>query len=516
MEVDDGRRRSVGRASRWAATCLDKLVARAQLLDIAAAALGEVRARTACGTTSRGRTGPRRVDGLLVADLSSLWAGPLCAQLLARAGAIVVKVESRSRPDGTRRGEPAFFDWMNSGKLCYTVDFDNDSDALRRLLAAADIVIEGSRPAALRRRALSADDMPGRPRTNLVAHQRVSRPAEPTGIRRRRRGRRRAGRRGRRRTGVLRGRDRRPAERTGGGPRGGGVGAPRRRRGDRRVDGPGRRDDMRHCRESTDPATPVDRPRYGHPAVRSASPLGADNAAVDAWWGRDSARHADSACNDPGRCGRRPSGGRARSTRSPRQWPPGAARTCWTRPAGPCCPACTTTTCTCIPRRPRRTRSRSGRRRYATAPRLAAVLDRRRGRRRRLDPRCRLPRFGGRAAGSRRAGRDGRDRAAARPASQRRAVDPQLGGSGPRRSGRAPGRRLRSADSWSDALTRSATNLAALSARLSSYGVTGITDATPDLDVADIVRSESCTGTANCVNRCTAWRRANGSCTTTT
>jgi crotonobetainyl-CoA:carnitine CoA-transferase CaiB-like acyl-CoA transferase len=72
-------------------------------------------------------------------------------------------VESPSRPDGTRSGEPAFFDWMNFGKLSYAVDFDNDTDALRRLLTAADIVIEGSRPAALRRRQLSADDVPGRP-----------------------------------------------------------------------------------------------------------------------------------------------------------------------------------------------------------------------------------------------------------------------------------------------------------------------------------------------------------------
>ena len=84
-------------------------------------------------------------DGLLVADLSSLWAGPLCGQLLALAGAVVVKVESPSRPDGTRRGEPAFFDWMNAGKLSYCVDFDSERDALRRLLDAADIVIEGSR-----------------------------------------------------------------------------------------------------------------------------------------------------------------------------------------------------------------------------------------------------------------------------------------------------------------------------------------------------------------------------------
>jgi CoA-transferase family III len=149
--------------SRWVATrSTDEVVDRARLLDIAVAALGEAAAEPPtvrrCGTS----TGPRQADGLLVADLSSLWAGPLCGQLLARAGAVVVKVESPSRPDGTRRGEPAFFDWMNAGKLSYCLDFDSDSGALHRLLDAADIVIEGSRPAALRRRGLTAEDMAGR------------------------------------------------------------------------------------------------------------------------------------------------------------------------------------------------------------------------------------------------------------------------------------------------------------------------------------------------------------------
>jgi hypothetical protein len=149
--------------SRWVATrSTDEVVERARLLDIAVAALGEAAAEPPtvrrCGTS----TTPRRADGLLVADLSSLWAGPLCGQLLARAGAVVVKVESPSRPDGTRRGEPAFFDWMNTGKLSYCLDFDSDSDALHRLLDAADIVIEGSRPAALRRRGLTAEGLTGR------------------------------------------------------------------------------------------------------------------------------------------------------------------------------------------------------------------------------------------------------------------------------------------------------------------------------------------------------------------
>jgi hypothetical protein len=149
--------------SGWAAMrSAEAVIARGQLLDIAVAGLGEVSAEQPVMRRSGRAARARRVDGLLVADLSSLWAGPLCGQFLARAGAVVVKVESPRRPDGTRSGEPAFFDWMNFGKLSYAVDFDDDTDALRQLLTAADIVIEGSRPAALRRRGLSADDVPGR------------------------------------------------------------------------------------------------------------------------------------------------------------------------------------------------------------------------------------------------------------------------------------------------------------------------------------------------------------------
>ncbi|MBO0866920.1 MAG: CoA transferase, partial [Mycobacterium sp.] len=149
--------------SAWAAKhSSTAVVARAQLLDIAAAALGEATASVPTVRSVADTAAPRRVDGLLVADFSSLWAGPLCTQLLARAGAVVVKVESFARPDGSRRGEPAFFDWMNFGKLSYAIDFDNDIDALRELLAAADVVIEASRPAAFARRGLSANAIPGR------------------------------------------------------------------------------------------------------------------------------------------------------------------------------------------------------------------------------------------------------------------------------------------------------------------------------------------------------------------
>jgi hypothetical protein len=144
----------------WAATRLvSEIAERAALLDIPVATLGEVAAASPRIRRMGSRTAARGLSGLLVADLSSMWAGPLCGQLLARAGATLLKVESPRRPDGTRAGNRAFFDWINGEKLSYSLDFDREADELRALLEVSDIVIEGSRPAALTRRRLGPDDV---------------------------------------------------------------------------------------------------------------------------------------------------------------------------------------------------------------------------------------------------------------------------------------------------------------------------------------------------------------------
>jgi CoA-transferase family III len=147
---------------QWVAgnACAD-VTTRARLLGIPVAALGETPAAPSRITTPGTAATPRKPSGLLVADLSSMWAGPLCGQLLARAGATVVKVESPRRPDGTRAGPQAFFDWMNGGKLSYAIDFD-DPVGLLRLLEGADVIIESSRPAALAHRGLGPTDIAGR------------------------------------------------------------------------------------------------------------------------------------------------------------------------------------------------------------------------------------------------------------------------------------------------------------------------------------------------------------------
>ena len=137
------------------------LLARARLLGLPIARLGEV---TAPGIEAS-RLGDAPVltgpEDLLVVDLSSLWAGPLCGDLLARAGARVVKVESTSRPDGARRGPASFFDLLNGAKRSVALDFTEAGQRalLGRLVHAADVVIEASRPRALEQLGIMATDM---------------------------------------------------------------------------------------------------------------------------------------------------------------------------------------------------------------------------------------------------------------------------------------------------------------------------------------------------------------------
>nr|WP_094289672.1 CoA transferase [Mycobacterium lehmannii] len=154
-EVDDPWQAVQG----WVAEndCAD-MTERARLLGLPAAGLAETPPEAPRVYPFGAATATRGPADLLVADLSAMWAGPLCGRLLSSAGATVVKVESAARPDGARHGPQAFFDWMNAGKLSYSVDFDEPS-GLWALLAVADVVIESSRPAALARRGLSPTDV---------------------------------------------------------------------------------------------------------------------------------------------------------------------------------------------------------------------------------------------------------------------------------------------------------------------------------------------------------------------
>jgi hypothetical protein len=140
----------------------DELRRQAALLGLALAVLGE--RQPLGGTPVPAWTGPgiRRTEirastlapppaELVVVDLSSLWAGPLVGRLLADAGMRVIKVESLTRPDGARSGNPQFFAAMNGAKESVNVDLRSDVGVrqLARIVSAADIVITAARPRAL-------------------------------------------------------------------------------------------------------------------------------------------------------------------------------------------------------------------------------------------------------------------------------------------------------------------------------------------------------------------------------
>jgi hypothetical protein len=173
--------REIPSGDPWAAVSVSAAVTpgavldeRAALLGLPFAALGSVAAvhDGAFGLPLRAvrRLGPSAgapatATGVTVVDLSSLWAGPLCGQLLAAAGAAVIKVESTARPDGARRGPAAFFDLLNGAKRSVALDLETTEGRgqLRHLLDSADVVIESARPRALEQMGVTATELLGHP-----------------------------------------------------------------------------------------------------------------------------------------------------------------------------------------------------------------------------------------------------------------------------------------------------------------------------------------------------------------
>jgi crotonobetainyl-CoA:carnitine CoA-transferase CaiB-like acyl-CoA transferase len=142
---EDGVETAIGRRRAT------ELVERATLLGLPVARVGEARAlRPIVATPLRGKGAAGRAGGWVI-DLSSLWAGPLCGQLLTQAGCRVIKVESWRRPDGARFGPTGFFDLLHSGQESVALDLTTPSGCavLQRLIDRADVVIDSSRPRAM-------------------------------------------------------------------------------------------------------------------------------------------------------------------------------------------------------------------------------------------------------------------------------------------------------------------------------------------------------------------------------
>ncbi len=131
-------------------------------------------------------TPPGPLAGLLVVDLSTVLAGPLCTMLLADLGADVIKVEPfdgdvtrgwgppwvGSDADGTRTA--AYFLSVNRNKRSLRLDLRQDEGrrVLTRLLEPADVLVENFRPGALAR--LGYDDAALRGINDRLVHLAIS------------------------------------------------------------------------------------------------------------------------------------------------------------------------------------------------------------------------------------------------------------------------------------------------------------------------------------------------------
>jgi crotonobetainyl-CoA:carnitine CoA-transferase CaiB-like acyl-CoA transferase len=96
--------------------------------------------------------------GLRVLDFTTTIAGPHCGRLLADLGAEVIKIEApngdmmRTRPP-LRNGASTSFGQLNAGKRSIALDLKSPAavEAVRRLAATTDVVVENFRPGVMRR-----------------------------------------------------------------------------------------------------------------------------------------------------------------------------------------------------------------------------------------------------------------------------------------------------------------------------------------------------------------------------
>jgi crotonobetainyl-CoA:carnitine CoA-transferase CaiB-like acyl-CoA transferase len=112
---------------------------------------------------------PGALDGLLVADLSRVLAGPYATMLLADLGADVIKVERPGRGDDTRQwgppyddaGDATYFLGVNRNKRSIVVDLATDAGraTARALAERADVVIENFKPGTMERFGLGYDEL---------------------------------------------------------------------------------------------------------------------------------------------------------------------------------------------------------------------------------------------------------------------------------------------------------------------------------------------------------------------
>jgi crotonobetainyl-CoA:carnitine CoA-transferase CaiB-like acyl-CoA transferase len=108
------------------------------------------------------------LEGVTIVDLSSVVVGPLATQILADHGAEVIKVETKSgdlirtmNGKSVTPGMGAKFLHLNRNKRSIVLDLKKPAgfEALKKLIARADVLVWNVRPAAMARLKLSYEDV---------------------------------------------------------------------------------------------------------------------------------------------------------------------------------------------------------------------------------------------------------------------------------------------------------------------------------------------------------------------
>lgn len=119
------------------------------------------------------------LEGYRMLDFGTAWAGPQVGQVLADMGMEVIKVETRTRLDGSRMGRPIvggdaaggdegkwpdmqpLFHGINRNKLGFTIDLKQPKarDIIERLIKVTDVVLDNSAPGAMARLGLDHESL---------------------------------------------------------------------------------------------------------------------------------------------------------------------------------------------------------------------------------------------------------------------------------------------------------------------------------------------------------------------
>ncbi len=111
------------------------------------------------------------LEGYRLLDFGTAWAGPQVSAVLADFGMEVIKVETRTRLDGARKGRPIVGDdisggdegkWLdmqpvfhgiNRSKLSFTIDLKQPKsrDIITKLVKISDVVLDNSSPGVMAR-----------------------------------------------------------------------------------------------------------------------------------------------------------------------------------------------------------------------------------------------------------------------------------------------------------------------------------------------------------------------------